>query len=71
MPELPEVETTRRGIIQQTKEQIITKVIIREKRLRWPIPDELSSILPGQQIEDVNRRGKYLYVWRSMAIYSA
>jgi formamidopyrimidine-DNA glycosylase len=60
MPELPEVETTRRGIVKQTKEQVITKVIIREKRLRWPIPDDLSSILPGQQIEDVNRRGKYL-----------
>jgi formamidopyrimidine-DNA glycosylase len=60
MPELPEVETTRRGIIEHTKEQIITKVIIREKRLRWPIPDELSNILLGQQIEDVNRRGKYL-----------
>lgn len=60
MPELPEVETTRRGIAAQIKGKTIEAVIVREKRLRWPIPDILVTILPGQQVQQVFRRGKYL-----------
>ena len=47
MPELPEVETTRRGIAPHLVGQTIASVIIRNPRLRWPIPAELAEILPG------------------------
>jgi len=62
MPELPEVETTRRGITSHIKGQTIKTVIVREKRLRWEVPDTLSTILPGQQVQQINRRGKYLLI---------
>ncbi len=60
MPELPEVETTRRGITLHLEGKIIKTVIVREKRLRWQIPDILAVILPNQQIQQIHRRGKYL-----------
>lgn len=60
MPELPEVETTRRGIEPHIANGIITDVIIREHRLRWPIAKNLRDILFGQTILTVQRRGKYL-----------
>ncbi len=60
MPELPEVETTRRGIAPHVLQQTVTAVQVRERRLRWPIPDELERHLTGQIIHSVNRRGKYL-----------
>ncbi|MCP5420457.1 MAG: bifunctional DNA-formamidopyrimidine glycosylase/DNA-(apurinic or apyrimidinic site) lyase [Gammaproteobacteria bacterium] len=60
MPELPEVETTRRGIAPALQQQIISQVVVRESRLRWPIPADLPQRLAGQQIQAVNRRGKYL-----------
>jgi len=60
MPELPEVETTRRGITAHLVGHQIEAVIVREKRLRWPIPDILIDILPGQQVSHIHRRGKYL-----------
>jgi formamidopyrimidine-DNA glycosylase len=59
MPELPEVETTRRGIEPHVCEQIIERVILRETRLRWPISVEVSD-LQGRRICGVSRRGKYL-----------
>jgi formamidopyrimidine-DNA glycosylase len=59
MPELPEVETTRRGIEPHVCDQLIEKVILRETRLRWPISAEVSD-LQGRQIRGVSRRGKYL-----------
>jgi formamidopyrimidine-DNA glycosylase len=59
MPELPEVETTRRGIQAHVRGQKIEQVILRETRLRWPISAEVSS-LKGRHIRDVSRRGKYL-----------
>jgi formamidopyrimidine-DNA glycosylase len=59
MPELPEVETTRRGIEPHVCNQLIEQVILRETRLRWPISDEVSD-LRGRQIRGVSRRGKYL-----------
>jgi formamidopyrimidine-DNA glycosylase len=60
VPELPEVETTRRGIAPHISGQIVSKVIIRQSRLRWPVPARLKSLLPGQTISEVTRRGKYL-----------
>lgn len=59
MPELPEVETTRRGIIPYIDQQIVSEVIVRQPKLRWPIPDEIQQMV-GQKIESVKRRGKYL-----------
>jgi len=59
MPELPEVETTLRGIEPHVCEQLIERVILRETRLRWPISAEVSG-LQGRRIRAVSRRGKYL-----------
>ncbi len=60
MPELPEVETTRRGIAPHISGQRIRRVIVRQPRLRWPIPDELPGLLQGRKLLSVERRGKYL-----------
>jgi formamidopyrimidine-DNA glycosylase len=60
MPELPEVETTRRGIAPHVEGRTIEHVILRRKDLRWPIPRAISMNLPGQQVEAVTRRAKYL-----------
>jgi formamidopyrimidine-DNA glycosylase len=62
MPELPEVETTMRGITTHIKGKTIKTVIVREKRLRWEIPETLSKILSGQQVQQVHRRGKYILI---------
>lgn len=61
MPELPEVETSRRGIAPQMQQQTITGVVIRRPKLRWEIPP-LGDILPGLRIQQVGRRAKYLLV---------
>lgn len=60
MPELPEVETTRRGIAPHILKQTIHSVKVREGRLRWPVPENLAAILTQRRIEAVERRGKYL-----------
>ncbi|HLQ24447.1 MAG TPA: bifunctional DNA-formamidopyrimidine glycosylase/DNA-(apurinic or apyrimidinic site) lyase [Acidiferrobacterales bacterium] len=60
MPELPEVETTRRGLELFLVGQTVRTVVVRESRLRWPIPSALLRELPGQAIQSVTRRGKYL-----------
>ncbi|MER3546261.1 MAG: DNA-formamidopyrimidine glycosylase [Rhodanobacteraceae bacterium] len=60
MPELPEVETTRRGIAPHLKGRVIQRVILRRNDLRWPIPRALRTKLPGQRVEAVTRRAKYL-----------
>lgn len=59
MPELPEVETTRRGIEPYLLNRSITQLAVYDKRLRWPIPDEV-QILKGKTVTAVERRGKYL-----------
>lgn len=61
MPELPEVEITRRGIESHLKGRTITGVEVRESRLRWPIPPEVSA-LKGCRIVSVTRRAKYILV---------
>lgn len=62
MPELPEVETTRRGIQPAIQHQIIDKLIIRRDNLRWPIPKMDLQQLIGHPIIKVTRRGKYLFL---------
>ena len=59
MPELPEVETTRRGLLALVGQRV-ESVVIRDYRLRWPIPPTLPGILPGQQLLELTRRAKYL-----------
>jgi formamidopyrimidine-DNA glycosylase len=60
MPELPEVETTRRGIEPHLVGRRIAAVTLRRTDLRWPIPPEIGALLPGQRIDRVERRAKYL-----------
>lgn len=60
MPELPEVETTRRGLAPHVEGRRVVAVTLRRPDLRWPIPPEVGDLLPGQRITAVRRRAKYL-----------
>ncbi len=60
MPELPEVETTLRGIAPHILQRQVSRLVIRQPRLRWPIPDELPNLLKGERLLGLRRRGKYL-----------
>ena len=60
MPELPEVETTCRGIAPHILGRKVTKVVVREARLRWPVPERLHQLLSGSRFISVSRRAKYL-----------
>lgn len=60
MPELPEVETTLRGIAPHITHKRVTALIVRQPRLRWPIPDNLAALIEGKRLLGVSRRGKYL-----------
>jgi len=62
MPELPEVEVTRRGVEPHLNGQMVTAVTIRRGGLRWPFPDDLEETLRGQVVKSVGRRGKYLLI---------
>lgn len=62
MPELPEVETTCRGIAPHLIGQRVTRVVVRNARLRWPVPEDLDVRLSGQKIVSVERRAKYLLI---------
>jgi len=62
MPELPEVETSRRGIEPHLLDQKITDFIIRDHRLRWPVPGSLKTEATDQKICSVKRRGKYILI---------
>ncbi len=62
MPELPEVETTRRGIEPHIQGQLVSDVIIRHHQLRWPIPRGLKAKLVGHKVQSVSRRAKYLLI---------
>ena len=62
MPELPEVETARRGIAPHLIGQRVAAVIVRQRQLRWPIPATLVNALPGQIIRAVERRAKYILI---------
>ncbi|MEE4360709.1 MAG: bifunctional DNA-formamidopyrimidine glycosylase/DNA-(apurinic or apyrimidinic site) lyase [Pseudomonadales bacterium] len=60
MPELPEVETTRRGLAPHLDGRLLTAALVREPRLRWPVPDALPQLMVGGRLERVERRAKYL-----------
>ena len=63
MPELPEVETTRRGIAPHIVGERISQVIVRDRRLRWPVPRNINKQLTGQTVSRVDRRAKYLLIY--------
>jgi len=60
MPELPEVETTRRGLLPHLIGRRIRDVVVRNARLRWPVTRELARRLRGEEVLAIRRRGKYL-----------
>ncbi len=60
MPELPEVETSCRGIRPHLDGQIISRLEVRQRKLRWPVPELLNELLPDNRITAVTRRGKYI-----------
>jgi formamidopyrimidine-DNA glycosylase len=60
MPELPEVEITCRGVARALIGRQITQVIVRERRLRWPIPRQFAGAAEGQTVRAVTRRAKYI-----------
>lgn len=60
MPELPEVETTRRGLAPHLQGRRVTGVTLRRPDLRWPIPPEISQRLTGEPVLGIRRRAKYL-----------
>ncbi|MFY0639750.1 MAG: bifunctional DNA-formamidopyrimidine glycosylase/DNA-(apurinic or apyrimidinic site) lyase [Bermanella sp.] len=60
MPELPEVETTCRGIAPHIEGKAIATLVVRQPQLRWPIPDDLAKLVKGQTILAVRRRAKYI-----------
>ena len=60
MPELPEVETTLRGIEPFVADHLVNKINIRQPRLRWVVPTELPLMLEGLKFHRISRRGKYL-----------
>ena len=62
MPELPEVETSRRGIEPHIVGQEIVDLTVRERRLRWPVSKDLEERLSGETITSVDRRAKYLLI---------
>lgn len=62
MPELPEVETTRRGLEPHLVGQRIDNIVVRDRRLRWPVPAKLNKQASGAKIRSVERRAKYLLI---------
>ncbi|HNP37512.1 MAG TPA: bifunctional DNA-formamidopyrimidine glycosylase/DNA-(apurinic or apyrimidinic site) lyase [Woeseiaceae bacterium] len=62
MPELPEVETSRRGIAPYLEGRTISGFVIRERRLRWPVTIDVDEQLVGATIDSVDRRAKYLLI---------
>lgn len=60
MPELPEVETSKQGILPHIIHQKVSRVILRRADLRFPIPQNLPKLLKNQKLEAISRRGKYL-----------
>ena len=60
MPELPEVETTKNGLVKLLTNKLITRVEIRNPNLRWRIDDSIKSSLINRTIQSFSRRGKYI-----------
>lgn len=62
MPELPEVETTCRGISPHIVGYRLTQLKVRNPNLRWPVPDFLPGMIEGKTVTEVSRRGKYILI---------
>jgi formamidopyrimidine-DNA glycosylase len=62
MPELPEVEITRRGLVPRLSGRRISKIAVRNPGLRWQVAEDLPRLASGQMIHSVSRRGKYLLI---------
>lgn len=62
MPELPEVETIKCGLVPFLQGAEIQNVLVRQFKLRWPVPDDLRDLLSKQKIKHLSRRGKYLLI---------
>jgi len=62
MPELPEVETTRRGIEPHVAGRRVVQLAVHEPRLRWPVDASMPAALAGQRVRGVRRRAKYLLI---------
>ena len=62
MPELPEVETTKRGITPFLNQQTVDHIVVRQAKLRWPIPENLNEQISGSAIVNIERRAKYLLI---------
>ncbi len=62
MPELPEVETTLRGIETALKGQRVTQLVVRDHRLRWPVAEDLAAHLEGAKVQSLERRAKYMLI---------
>lgn len=60
MPELPEVETTRRGVAPHVVGHKVADLRVYDRRLRWPVPSDLKARLRGRTIDRIDRRSKYL-----------
>lgn len=63
MPELPEVEVTRRALAPYVEGATVRRLVVRDRRLRWPVPQQLPRLLAGRPLLALDRRGKYL-LWR-------
>lgn len=62
MPELPEVETTLRGLVRPMVGRQVARVAVRNPALRWPVPANLDALLAGRTVRQLSRRAKYLLV---------
>ena len=60
MPELPEVETVRRGLSEAMEGRVLTRVIVNRSDLRWPLPPRFAERIAGRVVERIGRRAKYL-----------
>jgi len=67
MPELPEVETTLRGISPYVNGKTLSKVVVRNASLRWPIPTSALARIEGQRIINAERRAKYILLYTNTA----
>lgn len=66
MPELPEVETIKNGLVPHINNTVITDIIIRQNKLRWPIPSNIKTILNNSKIIKIERRAKYLLFYTEL-----
>lgn len=60
MPELPEVETTKNGVRPHVLNKVVSKVVVRQPSLRWPVPSDLAQLINNATLKNVERRAKYL-----------